>query len=318
MTHDERIAVPSEIGVVGLGAMGAGVATNLLSHGVRVRGYDVDVDARQRLAEQGGIPAESVGDLAAHVDTVLLSLPNGQAVVQTVGPDSGLLAGGRVRTVIDLSTCGSSAAETAAAAAREAGIDYVDCPVSGGPGGARNGTLTLMLAGERDVIERNRGLLELVGARLYILGNRPGQAQAAKVINNLLSAVSLLATAEALSVGVRAGLDPTALLEIINASSGRNTATADKFPKYVLTGTFDFGFQLAHMRKDVGLCLDAARALRVPMPLGTVAEQVWSIAERELPAGADCTAVAALVERWADVRIRSAAGAPEGEAHHAV
>jgi 3-hydroxyisobutyrate dehydrogenase-like beta-hydroxyacid dehydrogenase len=293
------------VGVIGLGAMGFAAGENLIANGITVFGYDVRREVTERFADSGGRACASVSALADSVDVVLLSLPSAHAVLEIVADEGGILTGDRLRTIIDLSTCGPEAAREAAARAEASGRTYIDCPVSGGPAGARTGTLTLMIAGNSDVLDRNRALFEIIGQRIHRIGTEAGHAQTAKVINNMLSAVALLATSEALALGVKAGLRPDDLLEVINASSGRNTATSDKFPKYVLPGTFDFGFQLAHMRKDVSLCLDCARDLDVPMPLGATTREIWSLAAHELPADADSTAIAQLVEHWAGVKIRS-------------
>jgi 2-hydroxy-3-oxopropionate reductase len=182
-----------------------------------------------------------------------------------------------------------------------AGVDCLDAPVSGGIAGAEAGTLTIMAAGDADVFERVRPLLETLGRNVVLVGADPGQGQLAKVLNNLLSATAIAITAEAVALGVRGGLSASTLLEVINSSSGRNTATADKFPNHVLPRSFAGGFRMELMNKDVQLCLAEAQRQGVPMVLGGAVGQLWSLAEATSRAGVDCTEYMRLVEEWAGV-----------------
>ena len=147
-----------------------------------------------------------------------------------------------------------------AATLRAAGVACLDAPVSGGVAGAQAGTLTIMAAGDEALFERLRPLLEALGRNVVLVGAEPGQGQLAKVLNNLLSASAIAITGEALALGVHGGLSARTLLDVFNSSSGRNTASADKFPKHVLPRTFGAGFRLELMHKDVQLCLAEARA----------------------------------------------------------
>jgi len=293
-----RIAQP--VGVVGLGAMGGAIAERLLDRGVAVAVYDTRPEAATALAERGAARCDSAADLAGQAPTVLLSLPDGAAVRAAVDE---LAEGAAVRTIVDLSTSGPAAAAAAEDRARAAGKSYVDAPVSGGPRGARSGTLTVMAGGAETDLDAVTPLLELIGRQVTVVGPRPGDGQFAKVINNLLSASAILVTAEALALGVKAGLRADRLLAVVNASSGRSTASADKFPKHVLTRTFDFGFRLDLMTKDVTLCIDEAHRLGVPMPAGSLVRTLWQLAQNSLPAGADCTSMARMVEGWSGVTL---------------
>jgi 2-hydroxy-3-oxopropionate reductase len=194
---------------------------------------------------------------------------------------------------------------------RAAGIELLDAPVSGGVAGAENGTLTVMAAGEEWALTAARPLLDELAGKIVYLGAEPGLGQLAKVLNNLLSATALAATAEAVALGVKGGLDPELLLDVFNASSGRNSATADKFPRSVLRRSFDFGFALALMNKDVQICVEEANNWRMPMPIGAAVAQRWARAADWAADGADCTEIVRLVEaethtviapRRADVR----------------
>ena len=159
------------------------------------------------------------------------------------------------------------------------------------------------------VFARVRPLLETFGKQVVLVGNEPGQGQTAKLLNNLLSATAMVIPSEAMTFGVRAGLDPATLLEIFNASSGRNTATADKFPAQVLTRRFDAGFRLGLMAKDVELCLSEARSRRIPMILGGLVAQLWSLAALAADEADDHTAIVRLFEGWTGVTVTAADGA---------
>jgi 3-hydroxyisobutyrate dehydrogenase-like beta-hydroxyacid dehydrogenase len=161
----------------------------------------------------------------------------------------------------------------------------------------------VMVAGEGAAIDDVRPLLERIGGNVFVVGERPGAGQLAKVINNLLSATAILVTAEAVALAVKGGLDPAVLLDALAVSSGANTAVTDKFPRQVLTRRFDQGFRLELMAKDVRLCLDAAQRAGAPMLTSTLIGSLWELAVTTLPAGADCTEIARLVEDWAGVTI---------------
>ena len=197
---------------------------------------------------------------------MLVSLPTPEVVrAVALGPD-GLIHGGALRTYVDLSTTGQAVAVEVAAALAERGVATLDAPVSGGVRGAINGTLAVMVAGPAPALERVRPLLEVFG-RVFHVGERPGLGQLMKLANNFLSATAIVATAEAVVLGVKGGLDPATMLEVINASTGRNTASEDKFPRQILTGNYAAGFTAGLLTKDLGLCAAAAEALGVPMPV---------------------------------------------------
>jgi 2-hydroxy-3-oxopropionate reductase len=206
---------------------------------------------------------------------------------------------------VDLSTTGPAVAEEVAELLGGVGVGVVDAPVSGGIAGAESGKLTVMAAGAPEQVALARPVLELLGSRIFVVGERPGQGQAVKVINNLMSACSMAITAEATSLGVKAGLDPATLLEVVAASSGSNTAAAQKFPSYVLTRTFHQGFRMSLMAKDVRLCLSEARRLGVPMLLGATVEQLWNLGEATFADDADFIEIVKMFEEWANVRIES-------------
>lgn len=278
------------------------MARRLVQAGHRLSVYDTDPRAVTALAEAGAQPCESAGRVADAAELVLVSLPSPDVVSEVAQQ---LAGGSALRVYVDLSTTGPQVAEEIAELLGTAGIGVVDAPVSGGKAGAESGRLTVMAAGASENIAIARPVLELLGSRIFVVGDRPGQGQAVKVINNLLSACSIAITAEATSLGVKAGLDPATLLEVVAASSGSNTAAAQKFPAYVLTRTFHQGFRLDLMAKDVRLCLSEARRHNVPMLLGAAVEQLWNLGDATFPDDADFIEIVRMFERWANVTIES-------------
>jgi 3-hydroxyisobutyrate dehydrogenase-like beta-hydroxyacid dehydrogenase len=299
--------VTSTIGVVGLGAMGGRMARLLLEAGHALAVHDTQPDAMAPLVDAGAVSCTSPAQVANVADIVLASLPSPGIVRDVTCGEHGLIDGGAIRTFVDVSTTGAAVSEEVAERLRGAGIAHVDAPVSGGVAGLEARRLAIMVSGERDACEHVQPLLETFG-RVFWVGPDPGQGQTAKVLNNLLSATAVAITAEALTLGARAGLDPATLLEIFNAGSGRNTATTDKFPQHVLTRAFASGFRLELMAKDVALCLGEARRRAVPMLVGGVVEQVWALAATQEGADADHTQLVELYERWTGTTIMGEPG----------
>ena len=291
------------VGFVGVGTMGGRMAARLLDAGYELIVYDTSEDALAPLlargAQRGGSPAE----VASVVETVLASLPT-PAVVRTVAlGENGVAAGSRVKTFVDLSTTGPRVAIEVAKGLSAKGITAVDAPVSGGPTGAQNGTLAVMVSCSQSVFAQLEPILRVLG-KTFLVGERPGMGQTMKLANNLLSATALAITSEALVMGVKAGLDPRVMLDVINAGSGRNSATQDKFPRTVLPRSFDFGFPNGLLYKDVKLCLDEGEALGVPMLVGNAVGQLLAVAKARQGANADISTIVRCVEEWAGVEVK--------------
>jgi 3-hydroxyisobutyrate dehydrogenase-like beta-hydroxyacid dehydrogenase len=299
----------AHVGVIGIGAMGAPICRALLESGYAVAVHDRERDAMETAVARGATACASPRDLADRAVIVLLSLPTPEVVREVVGSEDGVLAGGAVQTLVDLSTVGAAVAAETALAAEEAGVGYLDAPVSGGVAGAEARSLAVMAAGDRAVFERVRPVLETFGASVFHVGPTPGQGQLAKLLNNLLSATALAITCEAMVVGVQAGLDPAVLLEVFSAGSGRNTATTDKFPKHVLTRRFASGFRLALMAKDAELCIAEARNRHLPMVVGGLVQQLWTLAATQAEPDADHTEFVRLFESWSGVLVAGSIGA---------
>jgi 3-hydroxyisobutyrate dehydrogenase-like beta-hydroxyacid dehydrogenase len=289
------------IAFIGVGRMGGPMAARLLAAGHAVTVFDPSAAAVASLTAQGARSAASATEAARGSQIVMASLPS-PAAVRTLAAELSALAG--IAVFVDLSTSGPAAAQAVATALAPASIAAVDAPVSGGVKGATAGTLTLMVSGPAGAVARTRPLLEQFG-RVMVVGEKPGLGQTLKLANNLMSAASLAIASEALAMGVKAGLDPAVMLEVINASSGRNSATQDKIAQHVLNRRFDFGFANALSFKDVRLCLDEAEALGVPMVVGAAVRQMLSITQQLHGSDADVTDMVRVLENWAGCRIGS-------------
>jgi 3-hydroxyisobutyrate dehydrogenase-like beta-hydroxyacid dehydrogenase len=269
------------IGWIGLGQMGHRMSRHLAAAGHALVVADAATTER---APPGAKIAKSNAEVAALADTVILSLPDGP-VSQTVAREIAGASPRRARMVIDTSTIGIKAAEAVAAILAKAGIAFVDAPVSGGTAGAENATLAIMLACPAETYERLQALVSLMGKPFYV-GPKPGQGQAVKLLNNFLSATALAATSEAIAFGVSQGIEMKTILDIVNASTGRNSATDDKFPRRILHGRCDAGFTARLQLKDIRLYLENARAAGISDEIADTVVKVWNEMDTALP-GAD-------------------------------
>jgi len=290
------------IGFVGIGRMGGPMAGRLMDAGHTLVVFDTQSAAADRLVDRGAERGTSPQDVASRADIVLISLPTPAIVDSVVLGEHGLVHGSRAKVVIDLSTTGPSTATLVAKGLAEKGIDWVDCPVSGGVAGATNGTLAVIVSARKPVYERVEPILKVFG-KLFFTGEKPGLAQSAKLANNLLAATALVITSEAMAMAVKSGVDAKTMIDIINVSSGRNSASQDKFPKAVLTRTFDFGFETGLSYKDVRLCVDEAEAMGVPMVVGAAVRQMLAVTQARFGAKSDFTSIAKVLEEWAGVEI---------------
>ena len=274
-------------GFIGLGQMGGPMSANLAAAGFDLVVYDSAGTAE--LAPPGARIADSVAAVAAAAEIVFLSLPDA-AVVEAVTAEI-VAAPARVATlVVDFSTVGIAAAGALAETLAGAGMTYIDAPVSGGRMGAEKGTLAVMCAGPAAAVERLRPAFDAIAGAVFAVGERPGQGQAMKLLNNFLSAVAMTATSEAVAFGLAQGLDFATLLDVVNVSTGQNTATRDKFPQRVLSGTYDSGFAMALMTKDVTLYRDSVTEAGTPDAIGALTAAIWHAADVASP-GADFTRI---------------------------
>lgn len=273
-------------GFIGLGNMGVPMSTNLCAAGYVATVFDAAGTAQR--APKGTTVAENIAAVARQ-DTLFLSLPDGR-IVASVCDEILNAAGRRVSTVVDFSTTGPQAAGEIGAALAAGGITFVDAPVSGGRAGAIAGTLTVIASGPDTAVAALSGPFEAVGGNIFHVGQNPGQAQAVKLLNNFLSATAMAATSEAVQFGMGHGVAMETILDVVNVSTGRNTASADKFPKRVATETFDAGFAMSLMTKDVALYFDEVRKSGSADSVGATMTGLWNAADAAMP-GSDFTEI---------------------------
>ncbi len=290
----------TDYGFIGVGRMGAHMARRLLKAGITLTVYDTSKEACAELAKSGAQVASSALDVANNTEVAFLSLPTPD-IVQRVCAD--LASAKKAKVVVDCSTTGPGVARIAHAELAKAGIVYMDAPVSGGMAGARDGTLAVMVSGKRAVYDRIEPAIKQFG-KLFFCGEGAGLAQVMKLANNIIAAGVIVMSAEVIAMGTKAGLNPRQMCDIINAGSGRNAATQDKFPRSILPGTFDFGFATGLSYKDVRLCLQEADAQGVPMPVGAEVFTVLGITKAKYGADSDFTCIAKVYEEWAGVEMR--------------
>ncbi len=292
------------VGFVGLGHMGAAMARRLLSAGHPLAVYDLDPQAARALAQGGAQVAPDLSTLARTASVVFLCLPSVEASQAVVGA---LRGGQALQVVVETSTVGPAAVRSMAAVLAAQGVALVDAPVSGGPSGAASGTLSLMHAGSPAALARVRPLLEAIAGKRFDVGAEPGLAQVCKLVNNAISAAGMVAACEATVVGVKAGLDADTLLAAINAGSGRNAATLDKFPRAILPGSFDFGGPMGLMLKDLSLYLEEATRAGVPQSVAPAALAAWQAAVDRSGFDADYSRLICHLEADAGAQVRSGA-----------
>jgi 3-hydroxyisobutyrate dehydrogenase-like beta-hydroxyacid dehydrogenase len=291
-----------EIGFVGVGRMGARMVRRLIDAGYRLTVYDPVDAAVEPLAKLGAAQADSPAAVASAAEFVFASVPTPPIVhAVTLGPN-GIIEGKRAKIFIDVSTTGATVAKQVADGLAKKGITAVDAPVSGGIKGAEKGTLAVMLSCPESVLGTVKPVLEVLG-RIFVVGTQPGQGQTMKLLNNLLSATAMAITSEAMVMGVKAGLDPSLIVDVFNAGTARNSATQDKIKQHVISRTFSYGFGIGLLNKDIRLCMGEADALGVPMVVGSAVRQLLSIATAAEGFEADMTAMAKTVEAWAGVQV---------------
>jgi 3-hydroxyisobutyrate dehydrogenase len=291
-----KLSEGSTVAFIGLGRMGLPMAARLAAAGYRVRGHDVSEEARVAAAAlEGAIVAESAMAAAAEADAVVLMLPSSSHVCAVLIDDGLLEALEAGVAVIDMSSSEPLVTRELAASAAARGVELIDAPVSGGVRGAVEGTLTIMAGGSTEAVEACRPLLETIGKTVRHVG-AIGAGHALKALNNMLSAAHLLASCEALAIGREFGLDPHVLVETINVSTGRSASTERKLPEFILTETYDAGFAMSLMVKDVGIAVSLGEELGVPAALAQRTLALWQEAVAALGGSVDHTAIA----RWVD------------------
>lgn len=282
------MSAPKAIGFVGLGQMGQPMAANIAKAGYSLLCFD-SAGTAERVPEKA-VAASSLTQVIQSVETAFLSLPDGK-IVNAVAAEIAAVPDKRCKIVVDLSTIGPDPARQAAATLAEAGITYVDAPVSGGRAGAIKGTISLMWAGPKAEFDRHIDILKAFSGNPFHVGDKPGLGQTLKVANNFLSATAMVATSEAVLFGLSQGLDMKTMLDVLNVSSGQNTAVSDKFPNRILPGTFDGGFFAELQNKDVQLYYENAVKAGTPTRIGKEVSGVWGRAVEAFEPKTDFTRI---------------------------
>lgn len=284
------------VGFVGLGHMGEPMCRHLLGSGYDLCVYDADPDAVARLDDTPARQVPSPRHMAAEADVVVLSLPSSEVVEQVVFGESGLAGGFSAgKILIDTSSSKPTSTRSIAAELAAGQVEMLDAPVSGGVLRAEEGKLAIMVGGERKTLKRCLGVLRCFGERIFHVGDH-GAGHLVKALNNLLSATTLASAAEAVLLANRAGVDPDVFLEVINASNGRSYSTEVKFPRYILDRSFDDGFAVGLMSKDLRIAIETAAESGFPMLMGSNVAQVWQAAVARGYASESHTAIYAFLE----------------------
>jgi 3-hydroxyisobutyrate dehydrogenase len=295
----------ARIGFVGLGMMGGQMAKRLVEQGYTVAGYDVDGDRAARAEKSGLRRAKSPADAAQGAEAVLSSLTDPAALRRAYLGTDGVVSAVRAgMTLIDLSTVDPETWREVAAAAGAKGADCLDAPVSGGPADAGSGKLVFIVGGDAAVLERCRSLLLSLGPEIHHVGPL-GSGQIVKLVNNVMSIGNVVVAAEAMVLGVKAGMDPQRLFDILSTSGGRSHHFLKRFPN-VLAGDFTPYFGIGLSRKDIGLALALAARLELPMPVASAVRQAYEAAHAQGFGQLDMAAVTRLYEEWAGVTVRGA------------
>jgi 3-hydroxyisobutyrate dehydrogenase len=297
-----------QIGFIGLGNMGVPMAGRLMDGGYSLVVNDIRHDAARPLLARGATWAASPAEVAAAAQTIITILPTSREVREVLLGTKGLLDALRPGSlVLEMTSADPSVTRELEREVATRGSALIDAPVSGGVRGAVEGTLAIMVGGDPALLERARPVLARMGKNIFHAGP-VGAGHAIKLVNNMCSGGILALTIEAVAVAVRAGVDPTRAVEILQASSGRSNASDNKFPRFILNGAFDAGFAIRLMMKDLDGYGRIAQEAGVPSPVARAAAEVYRVAMARGMAEQDHTAIARIIEEWAGVSLRSPGG----------
>jgi 3-hydroxyisobutyrate dehydrogenase len=297
------MTAPRCIGFIGLGKMGQPMAKRLLGAGYKLAVSDLYPRQVAGLGVRAAVP-RSLAELGRMSEFVITMVPDGKIVREIVcggpaGSNDSVLAGLAAGSlVIDMSSSAPFGTRELGALLAERGVGLIDAPVSGGVKRATDGTLAIMVGGDPALLDRCRPVLETMGKQIFATGPL-GSGHAMKALNNYVSAAGLVAAVEALMIGERFGLNPAAMVDILNVSTGRNNSTENKLKQHILSRSFGSGFSLGLMAKDLRTTLETAQATGTNMPLGAACIALWNEAETRLGTGADHTEISRYLEMLA-------------------
>ncbi len=296
------------VAFIGLGAMGRPMAANVAKAGYVLKVFDLVPAFVDEIVALGATAAASPAQAATGSDIVLMSLPNAAIVASVVTGENGVLAGSHPgQIIIDLSSVTPEHTKKMAQLAKAKGVEYLDAPVSGGVGGATAGTLTIMVGGDKAAFAECETILQAIGKKIYHVG-AVGAGDTLKLVNNLMLGINMVGVAEALTLGVKAGVDPKTMLEVIGVSSGRSYAFEAKVPGFILKGNFEPGFAIDLQYKDLEMASQTAKEMGVPLMLTNVAQQMYETARASGLGRKDISAVTTMLEKLAGVEVRDGNG----------
>lgn len=295
----QAVTPPATIGFIGLGNMGYPMAGRLAKAGYTLLVADLNQDAVSRFCTEHGAEAADLTSLGSRADVVITMLPEGKAVRKVLLGEAGVLTGLQPGAIlVDMSSCSPVDTRALAAELAERGFSLIDAPVSGGVVKAISGGLAIMAGGESSAIEASRPVLETLG-KLFLTGG-PGTGHAMKAMNNYLSAATLAVTSEAVLIGEKFGLEKDTMVDIINASTGRSNSSEHKFPTFILPGTFNSGFFLGLMAKDLRFARELGKSMDSPHGLLDAVSSLWDEAEAGFGFQADNTDIYRHLEKQRD------------------
>jgi 3-hydroxyisobutyrate dehydrogenase len=296
------MAEVKRLGFVGLGMMGGGMAKNLLKSGYGLNVFDVDQTKMKEFKALGATLMGSPKEVAMKSEVVLSSLPDPATVKKVyLGPDGMIEAASSSSILIDLSTVDPETSRSNNKTAAAKSVKYLDAPVSGGPKEAEGGKLILIVGGDRDAFEKCKKIFDVLGPTVHYAGPS-GAGNVVKLVNNVMSMGNVLVAAEAFTLGVKAGVDGQTLFNILRTSGGRSHHFEKRFPN-VLARNFEAGFTVDLAKKDLGLALDMAKSLNVPIPTASLVHQFYSVMSSIGAGKKDCVAIINLFESWAGLKM---------------
>ncbi|SAK57447.1 6-phosphogluconate dehydrogenase [Caballeronia pedi] len=284
------------VGVIGLGNMGRGMARSAQRGGYRVLGFDAAPGVAEGLQADGIEPRASIAAIAAEADVLILSLPTSAIVEEVVLGQGGVASSGKPGLiVVDTTTADPASTKKVAAALAECSIGFVDGPVSGGPKGAATATMTMVLGGAEADVAAVEPILAVISAKRVHVGP-VGAGHVTKIINNMLTGVHLLVASEAVRAAQASGVDPEKLVEALNGGSGRNSATLTNYPTWIFNDTFDSGFTMKLMRKDVRLAMALLDGVHANAPIAQEAGRLWAASEASIGDAEDFNRIVQFIE----------------------
>ncbi|SKC81626.1 NAD(P)-dependent oxidoreductase [Maledivibacter halophilus] len=292
-----------KIGVLGAGAMGRGMIKNLIESGYEVYVYDPSSKAQEISKNMGADVLNSPREVGAVVEILLASLPTSQAVKDSICGENGALQSLKEQSIIcDMSTTAVSTEKELYALCKEKEIGYLDCPVSGGPMGAENATMSIMVGGDKEIFDKSKEVFNIIGGNIFYLG-KSGSGQTIKICHNMVLAVTTISLVESFITAVKAGVNPKTLADVFKVSVAKS-GTLDVFGDNLVNGTYEKTiFALSHMHKDANLYMGLADELKTPSPVSSVVYQLFNAAINKGLGSKDQTAVAEVLEEMSDFRI---------------